>query len=305
MDERGHHLHRGNFQEQAMTASDHFLPPSMNNRVSFHPQPSGSISDSIPNSDPYLSTRNRYPSEYVSHIPGLASGPVSSASDMYLIDIFHPERFNAVPTSNHIIPPGESSFRLVSNFHDFPQYRLASQYPPAIFQFSLDHPDVDVHSYGVPSPDGNQDQSMSDESTGDISDRLGSSPFVGSYEPLDSTIFSEDTSITSSPRWSDTPAQLLEQHNSTSLMSSTADVTSTGQEMIPALEEEETENHDLPYAKLIYQALHDAPDHKMPLRDIYGWFKENTNKGKNSNSKGWQNSIRHNLSMNAVRISFA
>ncbi|KAK4206421.1 hypothetical protein QBC37DRAFT_270307, partial [Rhypophila decipiens] len=32
----------------------------------------------------------------------------------------------------------------------------------------------------------------------------------------------------------------------------------------------------------------------MTLQDIYQWFRENTSKAK-SDGKGWQNSIRHNL----------
>ena len=54
-----------------------------------------------------------------------------------------------------------------------------------------------------------------------------------------------------------------------------------------------------PYAKLIYRALMSAPDHSMVLQEIYRWFRENTTKG-SSDTKGWMNSIRHNLSMNAV-----
>ena len=57
------------------------------------------------------------------------------------------------------------------------------------------------------------------------------------------------------------------------------------------------------YANLIYQALMEAPGHKMILRDIYAWFAQNTDKAKDPSSKGWQNSIRHNLSMNDVYIS--
>jgi len=63
----------------------------------------------------------------------------------------------------------------------------------------------------------------------------------------------------------------------------------------------EAEEHgaDEPYAKLIYRALMSVPDHSMVLQDIYQWFRENTTKG-SSDTKGWMNSIRHNLSMNAV-----
>ncbi|PLB45650.1 hypothetical protein P170DRAFT_449306 [Aspergillus steynii IBT 23096] len=62
---------------------------------------------------------------------------------------------------------------------------------------------------------------------------------------------------------------------------------------------EEDANADPPYSLLIYQALRNAPDMKLPLQGIYSWFVKNTAKGKDRNSKGWQNSIRHNLSMNA------
>ncbi|KAJ5212293.1 uncharacterized protein N7498_003939 [Penicillium cinerascens] len=56
-------------------------------------------------------------------------------------------------------------------------------------------------------------------------------------------------------------------------------------------------NTDLPYSKLIYRALKEADGHKLSLQQIYEWFTKNTNKGRD-NTKGWQNSIRHNLSMN-------
>jgi hypothetical protein len=59
---------------------------------------------------------------------------------------------------------------------------------------------------------------------------------------------------------------------------------------------------DAPYAKLIYKALMEAPNHSMVLQDIYQWFIDNTKKG-SSASTGWRNSIRHNLSMNAVSDS--
>ncbi|KAK1829547.1 hypothetical protein QBC39DRAFT_373665 [Podospora conica] len=52
-----------------------------------------------------------------------------------------------------------------------------------------------------------------------------------------------------------------------------------------------------PYAQLIFRAFKSHPRHAMTLQDLYQWFRENTDKGKND-TKGWQNSIRHNLSMN-------
>ncbi|KAH7403281.1 hypothetical protein BKA64DRAFT_706784 [Cadophora sp. MPI-SDFR-AT-0126] len=63
--------------------------------------------------------------------------------------------------------------------------------------------------------------------------------------------------------------------------------------------EVEDQNIDEPYAKLIYRALMSRPDHSMVLQEIYQWFRENTQKG-SSDTKGWMNSIRHNLSMNAA-----
>ncbi|KAH7092515.1 hypothetical protein FB567DRAFT_403295, partial [Paraphoma chrysanthemicola] len=55
-----------------------------------------------------------------------------------------------------------------------------------------------------------------------------------------------------------------------------------------------------PYAQLIYKALLEADNHTMILRDIYDWFKKHTDKASASETKGWQNSIRHNLSMNGA-----
>lgn len=57
-----------------------------------------------------------------------------------------------------------------------------------------------------------------------------------------------------------------------------------------------------PYAQLIYRALKSAKDHRMVLKEIYKWFEKHTDKAKNTDSKGWQNSIRHNLSMNGVGL---
>ncbi|KAL6919594.1 hypothetical protein FSST1_003620 [Fusarium sambucinum] len=66
-----------------------------------------------------------------------------------------------------------------------------------------------------------------------------------------------------------------------------------------------------PYAKLLYRALMSAPDHAMTLQEIYQWFRENTDKDikkdravrrPGKNAEGWQNSIRHNLSMNKAFI---
>lgn len=59
-------------------------------------------------------------------------------------------------------------------------------------------------------------------------------------------------------------------------------------------------DRDEPYAQLIFRALLSAPNHQMILREIYEWFRNNTDKAHDPQSTGWQNSIRHNLSMNGV-----
>lgn len=64
--------------------------------------------------------------------------------------------------------------------------------------------------------------------------------------------------------------------------------------------EESSVDKEQPYAQLIYRALMEVPGHTMVLRDIYNWFRRNTDKATDKETKGWQNSIRHNLSMNGV-----
>ncbi|KAI0601607.1 hypothetical protein F4775DRAFT_605699 [Biscogniauxia sp. FL1348] len=64
---------------------------------------------------------------------------------------------------------------------------------------------------------------------------------------------------------------------------------------------EEGSKVDEPYARLIWRAFMSRDRHAMTLQEIYQWFRDNTEKTK-SESKGWQNSIRHNLSMNAAFV---
>ena len=54
------------------------------------------------------------------------------------------------------------------------------------------------------------------------------------------------------------------------------------------------------YAQLLWRCLKEAPEHTMSLKDLYEWVKEHSLKAKDPKNKGWQNSVRHNLSMNAV-----
>jgi hypothetical protein len=56
------------------------------------------------------------------------------------------------------------------------------------------------------------------------------------------------------------------------------------------------------YAQLLWRCLKEAPDHTMSLRELYDWVKDHSQKANDPKSRGWQNSVRHNLSMNAVSV---
>lgn len=56
---------------------------------------------------------------------------------------------------------------------------------------------------------------------------------------------------------------------------------------------------DMSYAELLYRCLLEAPQHTLPLHEIYDWVADRTDKAKGSGS-GWRNSVRHNLSLNEV-----
>ncbi|KAK6344673.1 hypothetical protein TWF718_006631 [Orbilia javanica] len=56
------------------------------------------------------------------------------------------------------------------------------------------------------------------------------------------------------------------------------------------------------YAEMIYMALMSVPSHQMNLQEIYQWFRDTYPRFKYDSTKGWMNSIRHNLSMNGAFV---
>lgn len=59
------------------------------------------------------------------------------------------------------------------------------------------------------------------------------------------------------------------------------------------------------YAQLLWKCLYDAPDHQLSLREIYAWIAAHSPKASAEGHRGWMNSVRHNLSMNAVSRFFS
>lgn len=66
--------------------------------------------------------------------------------------------------------------------------------------------------------------------------------------------------------------------------------------------DDEAANEDAnAYNKVLERCLRTRKDFTMSLKDIYAWVRDNSSKASpDPESKGWQNSVRHNLSMNGV-----
>ncbi|KAK6833873.1 hypothetical protein PG987_008567 [Apiospora arundinis] len=67
-----------------------------------------------------------------------------------------------------------------------------------------------------------------------------------------------------------------------------------------AMDDDELAKGDESYAKLMERAFKSRPNLAMTLQELYQWFRENTERGR-SETKGWQNSVRHNLSFRKTR----
>lgn len=64
----------------------------------------------------------------------------------------------------------------------------------------------------------------------------------------------------------------------------------------------DSESADASYAKVLYWILLNAPNHTLPLSDIYDAVHKKSARASDPNNKGWRNSVRHNLSMNEVSV---
>lgn len=65
-------------------------------------------------------------------------------------------------------------------------------------------------------------------------------------------------------------------------------------------DDDEGDAADPCYAQLLWRCLKETPGHTMTLKDLYDWVASHSSKAKDPKNRGWQNSVRHNLSMNAV-----
>jgi hypothetical protein len=194
------------------------------------------------------------------------------------------EYYGYSPSQNH----GNSGFSRSQNYNDVPRTWPSPYETRIVYDNTITPKTYEPSNYMV-DVDKQDSQGTNSTVTYDAQD---SSRDFARLSISRSPKIKDETVITTMPLFDKSPGSVMPSRESSN------DSGNSSREMTVA----DVEDHgaDEPYAKLIYRALMSAPNHSMVLQEIYQWFRDNTAKG-SSDTKGWMNSIRHNLSMNAVR----
>ena len=241
---------------------------------------------------------NTWPPNIFSPNHGLpVSMPASQASTQWTVPSHLLADFDDQAAGNYSYDYSPSSgneadggIQRSQNYAEVPRTWPSPYDPRAAYDNSLVPKNYGVSTYMVNSNKDNL-QSTSAQSPGDIYDAQASSRDFARLSISCSPKIEKDT-VDLAPVSFDEPSGFT-----MSSQESSDDGGNSSREMTVA--DIEDQGADEPYAKLIYRALMSARNNSMVLQEIYQWFRENTEKGR-SDTKGWMNSIRHNLSMNAV-----
>lgn len=187
----------------------------------------------------------------------------------YHSDRFGPDTTMAdIPTSSDLSAYAVTAADLKPEYHTTePSYTHfaagAGVYP--YYQTSLDN----APNHNPTGPGGDNFLAFADEA-----DHIMLSGCEGTMSPLEADLDPEDVEMSEDMKYDemDSPSAL-----------------------------DPSDDKELPYAKLIWKAFMSTPSRSMHLQQIYEWFRQNTDKA-NGDGTGWMNSIRHNLSMNKVKI---
>jgi hypothetical protein len=254
--------------------------------------------DGLPRANSGQQFTNTWPTNMFSpnyNIP--TSMPASQASNQWTDPSHQLNDFDDQPSENYKYDyspsPGhetDGGFQRSQNYAEVPR-TLSSPYEPRVaFDNSMVPKTYGTSTYMAHTNRDNF-QSISVQIPGDGYDAHQSSREFARLS-ISRSPKVEDDAVDSAPMSFDEPSGFMMPSRESS-----DDGGNNSREMTVA--DIEDQGTDEPYAKLIYRALMSAPNHSMVLQEIYQWFRENTAKG-SSDTKGWMNSIRHNLSMNAV-----
>lgn len=254
--------------------------------------------DGLPRANPGQQFMNTWPTNIFStnyNIP--TSMPASQASTQWtnpshlLADIDDQTSGGYYDYSPSHGNENNGGFQRSQNYADVPRTWPSQYEPRRAYDNSMVSKTYDASTYMI-DPNMNNSQSTSGLPPGLSYDAQESSRDFARLSISRSPKIEEDAVDSATVSFDKSPGFMLNSRESSD------DGGNSSREMTVA--DIEDQGTDEPYAKLIYRALMSAPNHSMVLQEIYQWFRENTSKG-SSDTKGWMNSIRHNLSMNAVR----